>query len=94
MSESVAPGWAVEVIPRHSKELLIFSKDGETRGTIEVFTAEEKDRWMRAIGELDRPLSPRTTSERLINALSPQGSAPTTSGPSSNPSIPNSPTGT
>jgi hypothetical protein len=94
MSEVAAHGWDVEIIPRHSKELLIFYKDQEARGSVEVFSIEEKERWIRAIEEIDRPLSPKPISGTLINALSPQASEPTTSGNSSEPSIPNSPTGT
>jgi hypothetical protein len=94
MAEVAAVGWDVEIIPRHSKELLILYKDGDARGSVEVFSVEEKEQWIRAIGEIDRPLLPKHISGMLINGLSPQGNEPTTSGPSSEPSTPNSPTGT
>lgn len=94
MAEAEQAGWVVEIIPRHSKELLVFYKGDEARGSVEVFSLEEKDRWIRAIEEIDRPLSPKHTSERLINGSFPQVNEPTTSGPSSDPSTPNLPTGT
>jgi transcriptional regulator of NAD metabolism len=83
---SEVQSWDVEFLPRHSKEILIFSVNGEVRGQIEVYTQEEKDRWIRAIEEIGRPLSPSNKSETLINSTSPQVNEPTTSGPSSEPS--------
>lgn len=94
MSEGAAHGWEVESLPRHSKEILVISKDGEARGSIEIYTDEEKERWIRAIEGLDQPLSPKHTSQMSINASSLPANAPTTSGATSETINPTSPIGT
>lgn len=83
MPEVEGHGWEVESLPRHSKEILVISKDGEARGSIEIYTEDEKERWIRAIEGLDQPLSQKHTSPMLINGSSLPQSAPTSSGSTS-----------
>jgi hypothetical protein len=94
MSEVAGQGWEVEFLPRHSKEILVISHDGEARGSIEVYTDEEKERWVRAIESLDQPLSQKHTSQTLIQGSPLPVKEPTTSGDISNRVNPTSPTGT
>jgi hypothetical protein len=60
-------GWAVEILPRHSREIFVFSKDGEVRGQIQVDSEDEKRRWLRAMKQINEPLTPENTSGTLIN---------------------------
>lgn len=61
MSEGVDQGWVGEWLPRHSKELLILHKDGEARGSVEIFTTKEKERWELAIEFLNEAPTPNST---------------------------------
>lgn len=62
----VDPGWAAEYLPRHSREIIVVSKDGEVRGQIQVDTEEEKKRWLRVMKTINEPLEPESMSGTLI----------------------------
>lgn len=94
MSEDAGHGWEVELLPRHSKEILVIHKNGEARGSIEVYTEEEKDRWIRAIEGLEAPLSQKHTSQTLIQGSPLPVKEPISSGNTSNQPSPTLPTGT
>lgn len=47
------PGWRVEPLARAGRWIMVVYKDGEARGSIEVFTEIEKGEWIHAIASLN-----------------------------------------
>lgn len=45
-------GWDTELVPRFGMELLLFYKDGEIRGQIQLNDPSEKEQWEKAIETL------------------------------------------
>jgi hypothetical protein len=88
MAEVEVPGWVAEFIPRHSKDIMVLWKDGEVRGSIELYTQEEKDSWQRMIEWLNDPASQKSTLPRSTDESSLPANAPTTSGNASSENIP------
>jgi hypothetical protein len=56
-------GWRVEELPRMGQILLLFYKDGEVRGQIEIQNKGELERWKKATEHLNtKEASPKNSS--------------------------------